>query len=108
MQRHALHTIADFVHQHLRPLVVVVRGTASDTVELVAGIVTQIGIELAELVRVVFRCHIATTAPSLVANAEVFDLPGFFTTILTTQTSHRRITVAGHIFHPLRHLLHRA
>ena len=101
----ALHAASDLLHQHLRPVVVVVGGTAGDAVEVVVTLVAQVSVELAELVAVVFGRHVAAAAPCLVADAEVLHVPGLVATVGTAQTGHRCVAVAGHVFHPLGHLL---
>ena len=108
MKRDTVHLETDLVHQHLGPVVVIVRSTTGNTIEVVITLIAQIGVELAELIAVILGCHVSTTAPSLVADAEVFHLPCFVATVLTTQARHRGIAVGGHIFNPLGHLLHGA
>ena len=100
----ALHTLSDFIHQHACPVVVVVRSPRCNAEQMVVTLVAQIGVELTELVGIVFRCHVAATSPSLVADAEIFYLPRFLTSVLTAQTSHRCVTIAGHVLYPLGHL----
>ena len=106
MKRHTLHAVTDLVHQHSCPVIIIVRRTTTDAIQFVAGIVTQISIELAELIRVVFRSHITAATPCLVTDAEVLHLPGLVATVCPAKTSHWSITIAGHILHPLGHLLH--
>ena len=84
MQRDALHLCADILHQYLSPLIVVVRGTRGNAIELVARIVAQIGIELAVLVGIVVWTHVTATAPRLITDAEVLHLPSLVATVLTT------------------------
>ena len=106
MEAHAAHAVADAVHQYTGPVVVIVGGAAGDAVELVVVVVAQVGVVFAELVAIVFGCHVATAAPGFVADAEELHVPGLVATVLSAQTSHRRVAVAGHVFHPLGHLLH--
>ena len=107
MQRDTLHLTTDVLHQNSSPVVVIITGTRGDAVEVVVTLIAQIGVELTILVGVVLWAHVSTAAPGLVTDAEVLHLPSLVATIGTTQTSHRGITVAGHILHPLGHLLHR-
>ena len=108
MQTDAVHLAPDILHKHFGPVVVVVAGTRSDAIKMVLTLVTQIGIELAVFVRVIFGSHVSTTAPGFITDSEVFHLPSFVATVLTAQTSHWCVTVGGHVFNPLGHFLHSA
>ena len=108
VQRHTVHQMAYILHQHLRPVVVVVAGTARYLVELVAVVVAAVALVAAEEVAVVLRTHVAAAAPALVAHTQEFHLPGFVAAVLAAQLGHRCVTVAGHVFHPFGQLLHGA
>ena len=104
----SLHSVADPVHQHGCPVVVIVAGTGCNTIEVVFALVAKIGVKLAVLVGIVFRRHVAAASPCLVADTEVFYVPCLLSAVLTAKAGHRRVTVAGHILHPLCHFFHRA
>ena len=105
VQRDALHAVANLIHAHLGPVVIIVAGTRGNAIEAVLTLIAQVGIELTELIAVVLRCHVTTTPPGLVTDTEVLDLPCLVATVLTAQTGHRCIAIASHILHPLSHLL---
>ena len=106
METDTLHLTTDILHQHRRPVVVIVRGTTGNTIESVLSLVPEIGVVFAIFVRIILRCHITATAPSLVTDTEILHMPSLVTAVLAAKTSHRRIAVTGHILHPLSHLLY--
>ena len=108
VQRQTVHLVAHTIHQHARPVVVVVAGTRSNLIELVAIVVAAVGLVAAIEVGIVLRAHVATATPRLVAHAQIFHLPGLVASVLSAQLRHRRVAVARHVFHPLGHLFHRA
>ena len=78
MEGNTCHTLAlEVLHQHLGPIVVVIRCTAGNLVETVAAEIAEIGGVAAIKVAVVLRSHIATAAPGLVADAEILYAPRF-------------------------------
>ena len=105
VQRDTLHAGTNLIHTNLGPVVIIVAGTRCNTIQTVATLIAQVGVELTELVAVVLRAHVTTAAPCLVTNSEVLYLPGFFTSVSTAQTGHWSIAIAGHILNPLCHLL---
>jgi len=106
VQGDARHALAfQVLHQDAGPVVVVVGGAAGDLVQAVVALVAQVGAVAAEEVAVVLRRHVAAAAPGLVADAEVFDLPGLLPAVGATQVGHRGLGVGSHVFHPFRHLL---
>ena len=108
VQRHAVHLLSHAVHQHARPVVVVVGSTRCNLVELVAVVVAAVGLIAAIEVGVVFRAHVSAAAPRFVSYAEVFHLPCLVASVLAAQLSHWRVAVARHVFHPFGHLFDRA
>ena len=68
-------------------------------------IVAAIGRITTEEICIIFRAHVTTAAPTLVAYSEIFDIPRLLTSVLTAEVSHRRVTVRGHIFHPFGEFL---
>ena len=82
VERQAVHQLTHALHQHLRPVVVVVGGSGGYLVEAVAVVVAAVGGVAAVEVAIVLGPHVATTAPRLVAHAQILDLPGLFASVL--------------------------
>ena len=106
VQRYAIHAIANVVHQHLCPIIVVVAGSRSNLVEIVAVVVATINAISTVKVAIIFGAHVSATSPTLVANAEVFHFPCPVTTVLPTQLCHWRIAVRCHVLYPFCQFLY--
>ena len=100
VERHAVHEVANVVHQHFCPVVVVVAGARGYLVELVAVVVAAIDGVTPEEVAVVFGPHVSAASPRLVAYAEELHLPRLVAAVLPAQLGHGCVAVAGHVFHP--------
>ena len=57
---------------------------------------------------IVLRAHVTAAAPALITDAEIGDIPGFFTAVFTALIGQCGVFVGGHVFDPLRHLTHAA
>ena len=90
VERQTVRLAGHLAHYLLRPFEVKSVGTAGYTVNMLPGsIIPHISVVAAELVRIVIAVHVAAAAPTLVANAEVAQLPGLIGTILFSQVRHR-------------------
>ena len=104
MQGNGVHHRADFLHQHIGPLIVIIGGTAGNLKELCAVVIAAVGLVTAENIRVVLGQHVASATPGLITYTYIFNVPGLLTAVLLAQFGHR--TVGGvHILDPLGSLL---
>ncbi len=104
VQGDAIHAAADVLHQRLRPVVVVVAGSAGNLEKAVAVVVAAIGGVTAVEVGVVFGAHASATSPTFVADTDEFDFPCFVASVLPAQAGHRAVAFRSHVFDPLGHL----
>ena len=82
------HQPAGLAHQDLGPAVIVAIGSARDPGHPVATQVADVGLVAAVEVGVVCGAHVPSTAPVLVAHAEVRQPPGLVSSILAAQVRH--------------------
>jgi hypothetical protein len=97
------------LHQRLGPLVVVPVRAAGDAGDAVGPVVVfDERVVAAIIVGVELRGHVAAAAPALVADGDVFHLPGLVAAVGAAEVGHGRAGVGGHVFDPLHRLLHGA
>ena len=94
------------LHHDLCPMQIASARTAGDPIELIAGKILAEALVTPINICIILRAHIAAAAPVFVADAEIFQLPGFILSVLTPQICHWRYAVKGDIFHPFRELLY--
>ena len=107
VERDGIGPAADFFHQHLGPVVVIVGGAAGDLVEAVAVEIAAVGRIAAVLVGIELRRHFAAAAPAFIADAEELDFPRLFASVGGAPLCLRPV-FGRHIFHPLGQFFHRA
>jgi len=96
--------LEDVAHQHFRAIDVRPSHAAGDLHDPVAAVVTDVHLELAVEIGVVFGPHTAAAAPVLVADAPERDLPRLGPAVGPAQAGQRAVAVEGQVFHPLGHL----
>ena len=52
---------------------------------------------------IILGTHIAATAPGLVADCKIIDIPGFFAAVFLSEFRHGGYTVESHVFNPFAH-----
>ncbi len=100
VERKAVHLVADLLHQHLRPIEVVIRSATGDFVEAVAVEITAVGGVAAIEIRIVLGAHRTSATPALVAYTEVLHLPGLLAAVFLALLGHRA-TLGRHVLDPL-------
>src|SRR5690554_5395725 len=104
--RQGLHITVCIFHHHIGPAHIKAIGTTANTLKFTLTILAGIQGVLTQEVGIVLGRHIATTAPTLITYTQKLNVPGGFTTILSTPVGHRYIVVRNHILYPLYHFLY--
>src|SRR5690554_857947 len=106
VHRQSIHVAMCVFHYHIGPAYIKAIGTTANTLKLTLPILTRVQGVLTQEVRIILGRHIATTAPTLITYTQKLNVPGGFTTILSTPVGHRYIVVRNHIFNPFHHFLY--
>src|ERR1019366_228516 len=95
-------------HQNFGPVVVKPAGTAGDALHFVAGKILDEDVVSAVIVGVELGAHVSTAPPVFVTDAKIFESPGFFAAVFSSQAGHAVLGIAGDVLDPFHHFLNAA